>query len=320
MLGYCSYEHIVNPNYDFGVVMILICPSCETRYVLADASFGESGRNVRCAACSHSWFARPPETLDPNAPVQDESGLSRAQVERLRQKAISNAASGAGPHAEFRERDRKRRQRNRLLAALGAWVAGAIVFAGAAAAAVAYREKVVEIWPKTASFYAMAGMEVNRFGLEFTGLESQRSFDGTTPILTITGSAMNVSDSHRAVPDVRIDLLSETGEVVQQDSVSPMTDVLAPGEEASFSLHIVSPPMESFRLNAAFIARSLEDNASHGEDEHHGEPEHGSEHGDSHAPDHDDSHGADDHASDHGAEPASDHGDDHGDGHDDAHH
>ena len=36
--------------------MLLVCPSCRTRYVVPDSAIGMDGRQVRCANCKHSWY------------------------------------------------------------------------------------------------------------------------------------------------------------------------------------------------------------------------------------------------------------------------
>ncbi len=39
--------------------MILTCPSCGTQYAVKDGAIPDGGRNVRCAACGHSWHQNP---------------------------------------------------------------------------------------------------------------------------------------------------------------------------------------------------------------------------------------------------------------------
>ena len=55
--------------------MILVCPSCQTRYLVADTAIGPAGRQVRCAACKHSWFeSAPPEEATSDL-VSSDSGV-----------------------------------------------------------------------------------------------------------------------------------------------------------------------------------------------------------------------------------------------------
>jgi len=39
--------------------MILTCPDCGTQYVVKDGAIPPEGRQVRCAACKHSWHQNP---------------------------------------------------------------------------------------------------------------------------------------------------------------------------------------------------------------------------------------------------------------------
>jgi predicted Zn finger-like uncharacterized protein len=54
--------------------MILTCPNCGTQYVVKDDAIPPEGRQVRCAACKHSWHQDPEEgaqeaEAQPSAPT-----------------------------------------------------------------------------------------------------------------------------------------------------------------------------------------------------------------------------------------------------------
>jgi predicted Zn finger-like uncharacterized protein len=240
----------INQPCDSVTKMILVCPSCDTRYFAADTSLGNEGRKVRCTACGHSWFAK----VDPEGGIVtgDDTGLTREQVERLRQTASASAASSAGPHAEFRARKAERQRRNRAVAAFSAWGIGLVLFGTAAASAVVFRSQVVDAWPKTASIYSMVGLGVNRFGLDFENVTARRSFDGTTPVLTVSGVAVNLGDTARPAPGVRISLRDEAGTEVGVWSDKLPSEAIQPGEKVEFTTRIVAPPVDTYRLAVTF--------------------------------------------------------------------
>ncbi|MEY3876489.1 MAG: hypothetical protein RLZZ191_172 [Pseudomonadota bacterium] len=63
--------------------MLLVCPSCRTRYAVPDNAVGVDGRQVRCANCKHSWFqaAAVPEVTPAPAIVEPVDAHSAPPTE-----------------------------------------------------------------------------------------------------------------------------------------------------------------------------------------------------------------------------------------------
>jgi hypothetical protein len=188
-------------------------------------------------------------------PAADSSGLTREQVERLRRSATANAAGGGAPHAEFRARENARRKRARTMAAVLGWATGAFIFASVATGVVIFREQVAAAWPQTASAYRLVGLNVNRYGLELTGVTARRSFSGTTPVLTVTGAAVNTSDRTRPAPELRFSLRNEAGQEIQSWTDRLPVQLIAPGASVEFSSSLTSPPVDTFGLKVTFTGR-----------------------------------------------------------------
>jgi predicted Zn finger-like uncharacterized protein len=84
--------------------MILTCPSCGTQYVVKDGAIPPGGRQVRCAACKHSWHEHgdsPADAAETSAPLEapvepeftdDDESLAEATLIEPR----------SGPEAEER--------------------------------------------------------------------------------------------------------------------------------------------------------------------------------------------------------------------------
>lgn len=61
--------------------MILTCPSCGTQYVVKDGAIPPGGRQVRCAACKHSWHQDPEEGVVTGPEAVEERSAAEAIVE-----------------------------------------------------------------------------------------------------------------------------------------------------------------------------------------------------------------------------------------------
>ncbi len=231
--------------------MILVCPSCDTRYFADDSSIGKEGRRVRCATCGHAWHAKLQEEGDvPVAP--EDTGLTREQVERLRRTAQENSKARAGPHAEFRAREHAKRKKTRSRVVTIAWSVSGVIFVALLGLAVLFRNEVAEAFPRSASIFRLVGLDVNRFGLTLENVAAKRSFDGTTPVLTVTGAAVNLSDETRTAPELRVTLKDEAGKEVQTWTDKLAVPTLGPGERSEFTSRFEAPPVETYRLTVTF--------------------------------------------------------------------
>lgn len=89
--------------------MILTCPDCGTQYVVKDGAIPPEGRQVRCAACKHSWHQDPemaaPLELKPEAAVAQQAdaeaaGAAPDPVESFTEATMIDPRSG--PETEER--------------------------------------------------------------------------------------------------------------------------------------------------------------------------------------------------------------------------
>ncbi len=81
--------------------MILTCPNCGTQYVVKEGAIPPQGRQVRCAACKHSWHqdpeAAPEMELQPSMETEAEV---QGEDESLAGATVIDPRSG--PEAEER--------------------------------------------------------------------------------------------------------------------------------------------------------------------------------------------------------------------------
>lgn len=85
--------------------MLLVCPSCRTRYVVPDSAVGIEGRQVRCANCKHSWFqagAIPPVPPAPSvvAPPEQPASQEVPQSPQPQPAPLQDTSPPVSPAAE----------------------------------------------------------------------------------------------------------------------------------------------------------------------------------------------------------------------------
>jgi predicted Zn finger-like uncharacterized protein len=89
--------------------MILTCPNCGTQYVVKEGAIPPGGRQVRCAACKHSWHQDPEEMVadaevapPPIPEPEEEQGEPVGQEENESLAEATLIEPRSGPEAEER--------------------------------------------------------------------------------------------------------------------------------------------------------------------------------------------------------------------------
>lgn len=221
--------------------MILSCPSCSTRYSVADAAL-RAGRTVRCAGCGHSWFAKSDQTAPdkPESTAPEQPPL--AADEPPATDALEPAPARPRPHRDYRNRVEARKRKRRQMAAAGGWGSVAAALVIAAGLAWTFRLDVVRAFPRAAQAYAVTGADVNVYGLSIENLVSERTVDQGEPALAVRAELRNIDRKERTTPYVRFDLRDAEGQAFFAWTVTPERAMLEPGETVGVAAILVNPP------------------------------------------------------------------------------
>jgi predicted Zn finger-like uncharacterized protein len=271
--------------------MHIICPHCTTSYAIDLATLGVAGRTVRCSRCKEVWLARPEEAVDMSAPVpamaeaaaQDAGADAAAEWEALAREdeaqetpnvdSPSIAGDGSATDIDWPSvaqddaLDAARPQRQpwfrRLLrppalfrasgksfvslplacAAMGALVLALVI----------WRVDVVRLLPQTATFYRMAGLEVNLRGLMFKDVKITSETVEGKPVLVIEGVITGEARRPVELPRLRFSVRDAQGAEIYAWNALLEQTVLKPGDRAWFKSRLASPPPEGRNIDIRFF-------------------------------------------------------------------
>ncbi len=219
--------------------MILSCPSCGTRYLVPDSAIGPTGRQVRCAACRHSWYEEAPlpgPAMDP-APRFAAPPPSAAP----RRAADDDARPPAYPvPAPFRPR--RNPARTQTIAA----AASAALLLAACVALIAFGRPLL-------GRLGLAGAGgPTPLVVTLVGAPQRRPMATGNELLAVTGRVANPTAYPQPVPDIRAELVDAQGRVVYGWTIPAPVDRLAPGRGVTFHSAEVDVPQGARTLNLTF--------------------------------------------------------------------
>ncbi len=184
--------------------MILQCKNCNARYLVSDQAIGASGRTVRCAKCSHSWFENPPiDTTKSELPDFDKIiGDINATPKPLSHGSnlpVARVTTHSGLKAVVA-----------LLAILAIALALFITIPG------------------------IFGVSPSK-GIVLADVQMTKQIDEKNTIYEIDANIMNVSDTPHPVPNIRVALLDGENNKLQWQDFPSNGAILGPKETMPFT-------------------------------------------------------------------------------------
>ncbi|HEY5795997.1 MAG TPA: zinc-ribbon domain-containing protein [Bosea sp. (in: a-proteobacteria)] len=240
--------------------MLIVCPSCASRYELDGAKLGPDGRKVRCASCQTLWHVAPEPEL-PEVPSAEETqallneeleqaAAIEAQVSALAaEQAVEQAVEPPDePPVRARRgtgRSAKKKPTKSAKARLQAVSAPvAISLAGLALLGILLwqRDRAARVAPQLASAFEMLGFPVNVRGLKLSAVESGLVEDVAGRFLVVEGDVTNIAKGNTRVPPIEVAVKDAAGQTLYSWKTDPPRNELDPAELMRFRARLAAPP------------------------------------------------------------------------------
>ncbi|MBP7252003.1 MAG: zinc-ribbon domain-containing protein [Alphaproteobacteria bacterium] len=253
--------------------MILTCPSCVTRFAVADNAFAEGPRKLRCARCRHVWRAGPdgpmpdePPSVAPS-PVVRPAAVSPVVVEppgpaddfippppapplpppllEIRHPLVERRPPPL-PSTNFLQNMEETAAMLPRLPRRLAWTMIVLLLCGLTLTLFLGRYKLAARFPLLEGAYRAAGLinpaPLESFDLQLT--KAEKCFISGRAMLCLAGTVTNRSEAAQSVPTIYVTALDShereftdiDGHGILSWRIPAETGKLLPRETRSFSL------------------------------------------------------------------------------------
>jgi predicted Zn finger-like uncharacterized protein len=229
--------------------MILTCPACHTRYLVAPSALGASGRKVRCARCGQSWFELPPVSEELRRAAAGAGGQAQATPSPVLEGAQTPRPLPPGSNLPALLPPRRPIGRR-----LG-WLALALVLLAGVGAGIAWRAPIVRAWPAVARLYTFAGLRTPAESPVFNvrKLKSERVMEHGRALLRVSGEIVNLSGADLPTPRIRMALKDREAREIDHWTEILAAKRIGAGQAIGFSGALADPPAEAVSLQVTLV-------------------------------------------------------------------
>jgi predicted Zn finger-like uncharacterized protein len=236
--------------------MLIVCPSCSSRYELDAAKLGPTGRKVRCASCQTLWhvgpaqedFPEPPSAAETQALLNEE--LERASEIDAQISAVASEHTDTVEALPLQPRKPGKGKRSPAGAKTGqprlrhAAAFAALGLGGAALLGllVWQRNLAVRGAPQLAIVFEKLGLPINIRGLSLSAVESGLVEDGQNRFLVVEGDVTNISKGRAPMPPIEVAVKDAAGQTLYTWTTEPPRPNLEPAELVRFRARLAAPP------------------------------------------------------------------------------
>jgi predicted Zn finger-like uncharacterized protein len=237
--------------------MILTCPACETRYLIADGAIPAAGRQVRCASCKHSWFQPGPEDSQreseqlplppPTPPVAAVAPAPSMAANRIE-------ADDADPDgAETPLEDAEPRPRWRLhIPPIWRWILIGLLTLIALGLIGVGIVRYMGLEPQIEAMIAQPSTPESRLLLDVVRPPERRILESGNELFAISGRIVNPTSEEQKIPDIRAELRDAKGQLVYGWTITPPQRTLEARGSIELNAAEVNVPRNAERLTISF--------------------------------------------------------------------
>jgi predicted Zn finger-like uncharacterized protein len=239
-----------------AATMLIVCPSCASRYELDGAKLGPDGRKVRCASCQTLWHVAPEPELPAVPSAEETQALLNEELEQAAAIAAQVSAQVAegdsedvvaaseprkrsGPKTARKPRPKAHKKAySPVVLATSLSVVGLVLLGGL----VWQRTLASRIAPQLAGVFEMLGYPINVHGLKLGAVESGLVEDATGRFLVVEGDVTNITKSQTRVPPIEVAVKDAAGQTLYSWKTDPPRQELEPAELIRFRARLAAPP------------------------------------------------------------------------------